>query len=132
MAIRHPRWLLPPAPHLLARFSRDPPPARWRTGLCPTTAQRHPPHRHTHPCGQYHSRLPQGCILVGYADRDYKTMGRSGEARLLSSRKALNELREYLLNYQKEYPNEEIYVEITEPDAYPLYNVPYERQLQKP
>ena len=74
----------------------------------------------------------QGCILVGYADIDYKTMGRSGEARLLSSRKALNELREYLLNYQKEYPNEEIYIEITEPDAYPLYNVPYERELQKP
>ena len=74
----------------------------------------------------------QGCILVGYADIDYKTVGRSGEARLLSSRKALNELREYLLNYQKEYPNEEIYIEITEPDAYPLYDVPYERQLQKP
>jgi hypothetical protein len=73
----------------------------------------------------------QGCILVGYADRDYKTMGRSSEARLLSSRKALNELREYLLNYQKEYPNEEIYIEITEPDVYPLYDVPYERQLQK-
>ena len=74
----------------------------------------------------------QGCILVGYADIDYKTMGRSGEARLLSSRKALNELREYLLNYQKQNPNEEIYIEITEPDAYPLYDVPYERQLQKP
>ena len=74
----------------------------------------------------------QGCILVGSADIDYKTIGRSGEARLLSSRKALNELREYLLNYQKEYPNEEIYIEITEPDAYPLYDVPYERQLQKP
>jgi hypothetical protein len=57
----------------------------------------------------------RGCILVGSADRDYKTMGRSGEeARLLSSRKALNELREYLLNYQNEYPNEEIYIEITE------------------
>ena len=74
----------------------------------------------------------RGCILVGYADIDYKTMGRSGEARLLSSRKALNELREYLLNYQKEYPNEEIYIEITEPDVYPLYDVPYERELQKP
>ena len=74
----------------------------------------------------------QGCILVGYADIDYKTIGRSGEARLLSSRKALNELREYLLNYQKEYPNEEIYIEITEPDAYPLYDVPSERELQKP
>ena len=50
---------------------------------------------------------------------------------MLSSRKALNELREYLLNYQKEYPNEEIYIEITEPDTYPLYDVPYERELQE-
>ena len=74
----------------------------------------------------------QGCILVGYTDIDYKTMGRSGEARLLSSRKALNELREYLLNYQKQNPNEEIYIEISEPNAYPLYDVPYERELQKP
>ena len=87
----------------------------------------------------------QGCILVGSLDRGDKAIEhpknrqifrgprwRLGEeARLLSSRKALNELREYLLNYQKEYPNEEIYIEITEPDAYPLYNVPYERQLQK-
>ena len=64
----------------------------------------------------------RGCILVGSIDMGDK-------ARLLSSRKALNELREYLLNYQKEYPNEEIYIEITEPDAYPLYDVPYERQL---
>ena len=87
----------------------------------------------------------RGCILVGYADIDYKAIEhpknrqifrgprwRSGEARLLSSRKALNELREYLLNYQKQNPNEEIYIEISEPDAYPLYDVPYERRLQKP
>ena len=71
----------------------------------------------------------RGCILVGSADIGHKVMGRSGEARLLSSRKALNELREYLLNYQKEYPHEEIYIEVTEPDAYPLYDVPCERQL---
>jgi hypothetical protein len=74
----------------------------------------------------------RGCILVGSADIGYKAISRSGEARLLSSRKALNELREYLLNYQKKYPHEEIYIEITEPDAYPLYDVPYERRLQKP
>ena len=75
----------------------------------------------------------RGCILVGSADIGYKAMGRSGEeARLLSSRKALNELRAYLLNYQKQYPNEEMYIEITEPDAYPLYDVPYERELQMP
>ena len=67
----------------------------------------------------------RGCILVGYADMGDK-------ARLLSSRKALNELSEYLLNYQKQNPNEEIYIEISEPDAYPLYDVPYERELQKP
>ena len=58
----------------------------------------------------------RGCILVGSADISYKAMGRAGEeARLLSSRKALNELREYLLNYQNQYPHEEIYIEITEP-----------------
>ena len=74
----------------------------------------------------------RGCILVGYADIDYKAMGRLGEARLLSSRKALNELCEYLLNYMNQNPNEEVYIEITEPDAYPLYDVPYERRLQKP
>ena len=74
----------------------------------------------------------RGCILVGSADIGYKAMGRSGEeAILLSSRKALNELRAYLLNYQKQYPNEEMYIEITEPDAYPLYDVPYERELQE-
>ena len=66
-----------------------------------------------------------GCILVGERHEA------KGE-RLLSSRKALNELREYLLNYQKEYPHEEMYIEVSEPDAYPLYDVPYERQLQKP
>ena len=66
----------------------------------------------------------RGCILVGSIDMGDK-------ARLLSSRKTLNELREYLLNYQKEYPNEEIYIEISEPDAYPLYDVPYERRLQE-
>lgn len=71
----------------------------------------------------------QGCILVGSADRDYKAMGRSGEARLLSSRKALNELRDYLLNYQKQNPHEEIFIEISAPDTYPFYDVPCQRQL---
>jgi hypothetical protein len=75
----------------------------------------------------------RGCILVGKKPTPNPSLkGGEREQRLLSSRKALNELREYLLNYQKEYPNEEIYIEISEPDAYPLYNVPYERQLQKP
>ena len=72
----------------------------------------------------------RGCILVGSADIGYKAIGRlDDEVRLLSSRKALNELREYLLNYQNQHPHEEIYIEISEPDAYPLYDVPYERQL---
>ena len=48
-----------------------------------------------------------GCILVGAAD--------TPNQRLLSSRKALNQLRDYLLNYQKQHPHEEIYIEITEP-----------------
>ena len=64
-----------------------------------------------------------GCVLVGDAD--------TPNQRLLSSRKALNQLREYLLNYQKQNPHEEIYIDITEPDAYPLYDVPYEHELQE-
>jgi hypothetical protein len=51
--------------------------------------------------------------------------------RLLSSRKALNQLRDYLLNYQKQNPHEEIYIEISAPDTYPLYDVPSQRQLQE-
>ena len=62
-----------------------------------------------------------GCVLVGDAD--------ASNQRLLSSRKALNQLRDYLLNYQKQHPNEEIFIEISEPDAYPLYDVPCQRQL---
>ena len=49
-----------------------------------------------------------GCILVG------ERLEAKGE-RLLSSRKALKELLDYLLNYQKEYPKDEIYIEIIEP-----------------
>lgn len=56
-----------------------------------------------------------GCVLVGDEAK--------GE-RLLSSRKALNRLLDYLLNYQKQNPNDEIYIEIVEADAYPLYDVP--------
>ena len=66
-----------------------------------------------------------GCILVGERHEA------KGE-RLLSSRKALNELREYLLNYQKEYPHEDIYLEITEPDPYPDADIPYPLELQEP
>ena len=35
------------------------------------------------------------------------------------------------MNYQKQNPHEEIYIDITEPDAYPLYDVPYEYELQE-
>ena len=63
-----------------------------------------------------------GCILVG------ERLEAKGE-RLLSSRKALKELLDYLLNYQKEYPKDEIYIEIIEPNDYPMYDVPYEREL---
>ena len=66
----------------------------------------------------------EGCVLVG------ERLEAKGE-RLLSSRKALNRLRDSLLNYQKQYPNDEIYIEISEPDAYPLYDVPYEHELQE-
>ena len=64
-----------------------------------------------------------GCILVGTAD--------TPNQRLLSSRKALNKVREYLLNYQNQHPNEEIFIEISEPDAYPLYDVRYPAELQE-
>ena len=62
-----------------------------------------------------------GCVLVGDAD--------ASNQRLLSSRKALNQLRDYLLNYQKQNPHEEIFIEISAPDTYPFYDVPCQRQL---
>ena len=56
----------------------------------------------------------EGCILVG--ERSPLQLPLKGE-RLLSSRKALNLLREYLLNYQKQNPYEEVYVRITSPSS---------------
>ena len=74
----------------------------------------------------------EGCILVGSIDMGDKAMGRLGDkARLLSSRKALNELREYLLNYMNQNPNEEVYIEISEPDPYPLYDAYCAPELQQ-
>ena len=64
----------------------------------------------------------EGCILVGAADMPNQ--------RLLSSRKTLNHLRDYLSNYQKQNPNEEIYIEITEQDPYPLFDIPCSYELQ--
>ena len=70
----------------------------------------------------------EGCILVGERD---PAKGREEEQRLLSSAKTLHRLREYLLNHINQNKNDEMYIEILEPDAYPLYDVPYERQLQE-
>ena len=79
----------------------------------------------------------RGCILVGKADASCLIASSpnslspaSLHATPPSSRKALKELRDYLLNYQTQHPHEEIYIEISEPDKHPLYDVPYERQLQ--
>lgn len=57
-----------------------------------------------------------GCILVG--DISPLPSGRVGVG-LCSSRKRLNELRTYLLNYIKQNPYEEIYIQLESPDPYP-------------
>ena len=61
----------------------------------------------------------EGCILVGKADLSNN--------RLLSSAKALHNLRDFLLNHIHHNNHEEMYIQIIEPDPYPLYDVPYER-----
>ena len=65
----------------------------------------------------------EGCILVGEADLSNN--------RLLSSAKTLHRLREYLLNYMNQNPNEEVYIEISEPDPYPLYDAYCAPELQQ-
>lgn len=83
-----------------------------------------------------------GCILVG----DLACLEDGGDAastslitsspltsspdRLLSSRKRLEELRNYLLNYLKQNPYEEIYIQLESPDPYPNADTPcnYEQQ----
>jgi hypothetical protein len=57
-----------------------------------------------------------GCILVG--DISPLPLGRVGVG-LCSSRKRLEELRTYLLNYIKRNPHEEIYIQLESPDPYP-------------
>ena len=57
-----------------------------------------------------------GCILVG--DISPLPSERVGVG-LCSSRKRLNELRTYLLNYIKQNPYEEIYIQLESPDPYP-------------
>ena len=69
----------------------------------------------------------EGCILVGEKPSPIPSLnaphepakGEEEEQRLLSSAKTLHRLREYLLNYMNQNPNEEVYIEISEPDPYP-------------
>jgi hypothetical protein len=65
----------------------------------------------------------EGCILVGEADLP--------NVRLLSSLKTLHRLCDILL-YQQNYTKDETYIEISEFDSYPLYDVPFLPELQKP
>ena len=64
----------------------------------------------------------EGCILVGEADLP--------NLRLLSSLKTLHRLCDILL-YQQNYTKDETYIEVSEPDPYPLYDVPCPPELQK-
>ena len=64
----------------------------------------------------------EGCILVGEADLP--------NLRLLSSLKTLHRLCDVLLNH-KNTTNDETYIEVSEPDAYPQYDVPYPPELQE-
>lgn len=89
----------------------------------------------------------EGCILVGEREPTPNPFlnapheparfigdpakGEEEEQRLLSSAKTLHRLREYLLNYMNQNPNEEVYIEISEPDPYPLYDSPCAPELQQ-
>ena len=64
----------------------------------------------------------EGCILVGEADLP--------NLRLLSSLKTLHRLCDVLLNH-KNTTNDETYIEVSEPDAYPQYDVPFLPELQE-
>ena len=84
-----------------------------------------------------------GCILVG----DLACLEDGGDAastslitsspltsspdRLLSSRRRLEELRTYLLNYLKQNPYEEIYIQLESPDPYPDADTPCNYEQQK-
>ena len=81
-----------------------------------------------------------GCILVGVASTGGADASSAGydatnssknsippQPRLLSSRRTLNKLREILLtnyNDRKTRRYEPVYIEIIDPDPYPLYDVP--------
>ena len=64
----------------------------------------------------------EGCILVGEADLP--------NLRLLSSLKTLHRLCDILL-YQQNYTKDETYIEVSEPDPYPLYDVLCPPELQQ-
>lgn len=68
-----------------------------------------------------------GCILVG--DISPLPSGRVGVG-LCSSRKRLEELKNYLSNYIKQNPYEEIYIQLESPDPYPYADIAcsYEQQ----
>ena len=63
----------------------------------------------------------EGCILVGEADLP--------NLRLLSSLKTLHRLCDVLLNH-KNTTNDETYIEVSETDDYPLYDVLCPPELQ--
>ena len=83
-----------------------------------------------------------GCILVGdlacsvnaslqFRERSQASYSlESREICLRNSRKRLQELRNYLLNYLKQNPHEEIYIQLASPDPYPDADLPcsYEQQ----
>ena len=77
----------------------------------------------------------EGCILVGKADVGDEARRLLGEEakgkRLLSSLKTLHRLCDVLLNYQNQNHNEEMYIEVSEPDPYPLYDVLCPPELQQ-
>ena len=76
----------------------------------------------------------EGCILVGEREPTPNPFLKEGEKeqRLLSSLKTLHRLCDVLLNYQNQNHNEEMYIEVSEPDSYPLYDVPFLPELQMP
>ena len=83
-----------------------------------------------------------GCILVGdlaclvnaslqFRERSQASYSlESREICLRNSRRRLEELRNYLLNYLKQNPYEEIYIQLASPDPYPDADLPcsYEQQ----
>ena len=90
----------------------------------------------------------EGCILVGKADVGDRAPQKSTDfsgtplamrllgdeakgKRLLSSLKTLHRLCDVLLNYQNQNHNEEMYIEVSEPDPYPLYDVLCPPELQQ-